>query len=181
LILTNFEISVSLSIQVTCNWIATAQSALSALRRRKGWGTLSHVVFWSTTVAIVALTLYFSIAQSFTNFTGVFYLVIAVIMIVLLLFSLCSGVLVLFTINGIKSSNRMVLTRTTVQLVVLSFVVSSLSKSCFLSVSKRNCCAHCVSLQLQLSQLPEQYFHPVSGTGSLLCCRSCGNGWQCWR
>jgi hypothetical protein len=95
---------------------------VSTLRRRQGWGVASHVVFWSVTVVELGLVLFFALYIASTEVPRFFGAITAIIIVVMLLFSVVSGIVVLVTIKNIPTSDPKLLFRTTVQLLVLSFV-----------------------------------------------------------
>lgn len=82
----------------------------------------SKVIFWVVATAELAIILFFSVYQASADTRGLFFLITAIIVGCMLLFSVVSGALVLITINNIQTADPKLLYRTAVQLLVLSVV-----------------------------------------------------------
>lgn len=102
-----------------------AQSAVSTLRRKTGWGTVPLTIFLIYTTVQIGLVLFFSLYQV-GGISRLFDPITAIIVAILLLFSVTSGVVVLCTIRKIAASSPSadpkLLFRTASQLILLSFI-----------------------------------------------------------
>jgi len=104
----------------TANWFWIGLAAVSPIfRGKEGWGWPSHLIVWVVTVYSVILAIYLAVVQVDQLGFDTYLYVSAGTILVLLIFSLVSGIFVLVTISNIDHADPKLLRNTAVQLVVV--------------------------------------------------------------
>merc|ERR1711916_280725 len=86
----------------TANWFWIGLAAVSPIfRGKEGWGWPSHLIVWGVTVYSVILAIYLAVVQVDQLGFDTYLYVSAGTILVLLIFSLVSGIFVLVTISNI--------------------------------------------------------------------------------
>lgn len=104
----------------TANWIRIGLAAISpAYRGQEGWPVPSHVIVWVVVVYEVVLGIFLACWQVNENVFRIFLYLSAGTILVMLVFSVISGIFVLATIQNIDTADPKLLRKTASQLIVI--------------------------------------------------------------